>query len=91
MRASRDVDGKDVFAISGRGINSRLVVNTPSGRLGDTDFQTSDRAAHVCPVGAILFKHQGYDKPIGERLYDRQPISEVGDARAAERGGQVDE
>ncbi len=91
VRASRDVDGKNVFAISGRGINSRLVVNTPSGRLGETDFQTSDRAAHVCPVGAILFKHQGYDKPIGERLYDRQPISEVGDARAAERGGQGDE
>lgn len=91
VRASRDVDGKNLFAISGRGIDSHLVVNTSSGRLGDTDFQTSDRAAHVCPVGAILFKHQGYDKPIGERLYDRQPISEVGDARAAERGGQSDD
>ncbi|MDJ0872725.1 MAG: 2Fe-2S iron-sulfur cluster-binding protein [Gammaproteobacteria bacterium] len=91
VRASRDMDGKDLFAISGRGINSRLVVNSPSGRLGDTDFHTGDKAAHVCPVGAILFKHQGYDKPIGERLYDRQPISEVGDARAAEQGDQSNE
>ncbi len=91
VRASRDVDGKNLFAVSGRGINSRLVVNSASGRLGDTDFRATDKAAHVCPVGAILFKHQGYDKPIGERLYDRQPISVVGDARAAERGGPDDE
>ncbi len=91
VRASRDVDAKNVFAISGRGINSHLVVNTPSGRLGDTEFSASDKAAHVCPVGAILFKHKGYDKPIGERLYDRRPISEVGDVRAAEQGGPGDE
>jgi [NiFe] hydrogenase diaphorase moiety small subunit len=79
VRASRDVDGKNVFSISGRGIRSHLVINSPSGKLGDSAFAVTDKAAQVCPVGAILHKHTGYDKPIGERLYDRQPISVVGD------------
>ena len=85
VRASRDVDHKNVFAIDGRGINSRLVINTPSGKLGDSDFAATDKAAHVCPVGAILPKHKGFEKPIGERLYDRQPISIVGDVAAHEQ------
>jgi [NiFe] hydrogenase diaphorase moiety small subunit len=85
VRASRDVDGKNVFAISGRGIGSHLVVNSPSGKLGDSTFTAVDKAAHVCPVGAILPKHRGYDQPIGERPYDRQPISVVGDVAAHEQ------
>ena len=85
VRASRDVDGKNVFAISGRGIGSHLVVNSPSGKLGDSTFTAGDKAAHVCPVGAILPKHRGYDQPIGERPYDRQPISVVGDVAAHEQ------
>ena len=85
VRASRDVDGKNVFAISGRGIGSHLVVNSHSGKLGDSTFTAGDKAAHVCPVGAILPKHRGYDQPIGERLYDRQPISVVGDVAAHEQ------
>jgi [NiFe] hydrogenase diaphorase moiety small subunit len=84
VRASRDVDGKNVFALDARGIKAHLVINSPSGKLGDSEFATTDKAAHVCPVGAILPKHQGYDKPIGERLYDKQPISLVGDVAAHE-------
>jgi [NiFe] hydrogenase diaphorase moiety small subunit len=79
VRASRDVDGKKVFAVDGRGIKARLIVNSPSGRLGDTDFCASDRAADVCPTGAILPKHRGFDIPIGQRIYDRKPVSLVGD------------
>jgi [NiFe] hydrogenase diaphorase moiety small subunit len=87
VRASRDVDGKNVFTISGRGIDSHLVVNSPSGKLGDSDFTAADKAAHVCPVGAILPKHRGFEQPIGKRLYDRQPISVVGDVAAHEQEG----
>jgi [NiFe] hydrogenase diaphorase moiety small subunit len=87
VRASRDLDGKRVFAISGRGIDSHLVVDSPSGKLGDSRFEAGDKAAHVCPVGAILPKHKGYEVPIGERLYDREPISLVGDVAANEREG----
>ena len=79
VRASRDRDGKSVFAIAGRGIDAHLVINAASGKLGDTDFDKNDRAAHVCPVGAILPKHKGFEVPVGKRLYDRKPISMVGD------------
>ena len=86
VRASRDADGKRAFAISGRGLASHLVIDSPTGKLGDSAFAATDKAAHVCPVGAILPKHQGYDVPIGDRLYDREPISEVGDVAAHEEG-----
>jgi [NiFe] hydrogenase diaphorase moiety small subunit len=79
VRASRDHDGKRVFAISGRGIDSRLIIDSPTGLLGDSRFAASDKAAHVCPVGAILPRRSAFRVPIGERLYDRQPIDRVGD------------
>ena len=85
VRASRDHDHKDVFGISGRGINAHLTVNTNSGLLGDSDFSATDKAAHVCPVGAILPKHKGYTKPIGNRLYDQQPVNVIGDVAAHEK------
>ena len=37
MRASRDIDGKKVFALAGHGLKTRLIVDSESGRLGDTD------------------------------------------------------
>ncbi|MBV9286713.1 MAG: (2Fe-2S)-binding protein [Hyphomicrobiales bacterium] len=76
VRASRDVDGKSIFAIAGRGMTSHIVVNSPSGKLGDSEFSIADKAAHVCPVGTILIKRVGYALPIGERRYDLEPISE---------------
>lgn len=82
VRASRDVDRKGVFALTGRGISKHLVVNAESGRLADTDFAVNDLAANICPVGVILKKRVGFAVPIGERKYDRQPISKV----AMERG-----
>lgn len=82
VRASRDVDKKNVFSISGRGMKSRLVFNSSSGKLGDSNLSITDKAVSVCPVGAILPKHIGYEKPIGERLYDMKPISVVGDVAA---------
>jgi [NiFe] hydrogenase diaphorase moiety small subunit len=77
VRASRDVDGKNVFALSGRGIRTHLIVNAKSGRLADTDFTLADKAAHVCPVGVFLKKREGFAVPIGERRYDRAPIGEA--------------
>ena len=75
VRASREVDGKNVFALAGRGTASHVVINSPSGKLGDTDFALTDKAAHVCPVGAILPKRVGFAVPIGERLYDVDSIA----------------
>ena len=78
VRASRDHDHKSIFSIAGRGHQARLVVNSESGRLGDTDFSIKDKAAHVCPVGAILIKRKGFVIPIGQRLYDHRDIGTVG-------------
>ncbi len=77
VRASREVDGKNVFGIGGRGLTSRLIVNAASGRLGDTDLEATDAAVSVCPVGCILPKRQAYQTPVGQRKYDRLSISEV--------------
>ena len=77
MRASRDIDGKSVFAISGRGTGSRLTVNAVDGLLGNSRFDSTDRAAAVCPVGVILPKHHGYDTPMGRRRFDLHPLDEA--------------
>ena len=75
VRASCEVDGKCVFALSGRGIDTHLVVNAPSGRLEDTDVALNDKAVEVCPVGVNLKKRVGFATPIGARRYDERPIS----------------
>ena len=76
VRASHDVDGKNVFAIGGRGIASRLLVNSESGALADTSMTLQDRAASICPVGVILPKRRGFAVPIGQRRFDHRPVSE---------------
>jgi [NiFe] hydrogenase diaphorase moiety small subunit len=89
VRASREVDGKGVFALSGRGIDKHLIVNSESGELGDTDIAVTDKAVEVCPVGAILRKGLGFAVPIGSRRYDRRPISAqaLDDAPRPREGG----
>ncbi len=84
VRASREVDGKNVFALAGRGTHSHLIVNSDSGKLADTDFAVTDRAADVCPVGVILHKRVGFATPIGQRDYDVRPISEATTANKEE-------
>jgi len=77
VRASRDKDGKDVFAISGRGITKHLIVNAKSGLLKDTDLEATDQATQICPTGAILIKRTGFSVPIGQRIYDNQRIDQI--------------
>jgi [NiFe] hydrogenase diaphorase moiety small subunit len=70
VRASRENDGKNVFEIGGHGIESHLIVNSPSGKLGDSAIDKDDCAARICPVGAILPKRVGFAVPIGSRPFD---------------------
>ena len=77
VRASSLVDGKSVFALSGRGITKHLVVSSESGKLADTNLSVDDKAMSVCPVGVILRKRRGFAVAIGERTYDERPIHEV--------------
>lgn len=75
VRASSEKDKKNVFALAGRGINKHLIINSDSGHLADSNFSAEDKAAQVCPVGAILRKRVGYTVPIGKRAYDAKPIN----------------
>jgi [NiFe] hydrogenase diaphorase moiety small subunit len=75
VRASAEVDGKQVFALAGRGMGKHLVVNSVSGLLRDSTVAASDKAAEVCPVGVILRKRVGFATPVGQRRFDERPIS----------------
>jgi [NiFe] hydrogenase diaphorase moiety small subunit len=81
VRASAEVDGRNVFALSGRGIGKHLIVNAESGRLADTSIAVTDTAVAVCPVGVILKKGRGFQVPIGQRTYDAAPINAMGEGR----------
>ena len=83
VRASRDLDGKNVFQFVGRGAKKRIWINAEA-KLKDTNLDVTDKAVEVCPVGAILKKRQGYAVPVGQRIYDHQPIgSDIEAKRAA--------
>jgi [NiFe] hydrogenase diaphorase moiety small subunit len=73
VRASRDLDGKQVFDFAERGIKKRLVVDSGAG-LGGTKAAVADRAFDLCPVGSLLRKRTGFTVPVGQRPYDQQPI-----------------
>ena len=82
VRASRDLDGKEVFGFVNRGPHKELAVNA-AARLVDTTVDVTDQAMNVCPVGALLKKRTAYVVPIGRRKYDHTPIgSEIEGARS---------
>ncbi|MCB1859392.1 MAG: (2Fe-2S)-binding protein [Gammaproteobacteria bacterium] len=74
IRASRDVDGKNVFEYVGRGIHKKVGVN--GANLADTDASIDDKAINIntCPVGCIIQKGRGFFAPIGKREFDQHPI-----------------
>ena len=80
VSASRDLDGKNVFQFVGRGAAKHVAVNAEAN-LSDTDADVTDEAVAVCPVGAILRKRVGYAVPVGQRLYDHEPIGSDIEAR----------
>jgi [NiFe] hydrogenase diaphorase moiety small subunit len=83
VRASRDIDGKNVFEFVGRGLEKRIAVNAEAN-LADTDASAADESVNVCPTGALLKKRVGYAVPIGQRKYDHKPIgAEIENARKA--------
>lgn len=73
VRASRDLDGKEVFGFVNRGRHKELAVNAAALLVG-TNVDVTDQAIDVCPVGALLKKRTGYAIPIGQRKYDHTPI-----------------
>jgi len=86
VRASRDLDGKNVFQFVGRGPQKRIGINADAN-LGDTDADVTDRAIEICPVGALMKKRVGYAVPVGKRLYDHTPIGSDIEAKKNAIGG----
>ena len=73
VRASQELDGKNVFEFIGRGHHKKVAVNAEAD-LVKSDAAGTDKAIDVCPVGALLHKRVGYTVPVGQRLYDAKPI-----------------
>jgi len=83
VRTSRDLDGKQVFGFVNRGPEKRIAVNS-SARLEESEADVTDEALNSCPVGALLKKRVGFSVPIGERLYDKEPIGSDIEAKREE-------
>ncbi|MBL7005255.1 MAG: (2Fe-2S)-binding protein [Gammaproteobacteria bacterium] len=77
VKASAEKDKKSVFTLGGRGTKTQLMLNSSSGKLVDTNISVNDVAIKVCPVGVFLSKHQAYETPIGQRLYDKVSIKQL--------------
>jgi [NiFe] hydrogenase diaphorase moiety small subunit len=74
IRASRDIDKKNIFEYVGRGIHKRIAVN--GDKLADTNASIDDAAISrgICPVGCIIRKGEGFYAPVGEREFDKVKI-----------------
>lgn len=85
VRASRDLDGKNLFEFVDRGPHKKLAVNT-AARLDEAGLEAADQAVDACPVGALMRKHVGYDVPMGQRRWDNEPIGSDIERQAAPAG-----
>ncbi|MGA2448085.1 MAG: 2Fe-2S iron-sulfur cluster-binding protein [Polyangiaceae bacterium] len=72
VRASQDLDRKNVFQFVQRGHRKRLQVNGEA--LAATSLDVTDQVTASCPGGALMKKRVGYVVPIGQRMFDRKPI-----------------
>jgi [NiFe] hydrogenase diaphorase moiety small subunit len=82
INASKDLDEKNVFQFVGRGTEKRIAVNAQAN-LSESKLTSDDQAAKICPVGAIIIKHQGFSVPVGQRAYDNAPIGSDIDSKQA--------
>ncbi len=66
-------DGKNVFALNGRG-GHHLHVELDVELANQLTNEEALHAMDICPVGAIIKKERGYYSPIGSRKYDFDEI-----------------
>jgi [NiFe] hydrogenase diaphorase moiety small subunit len=67
MRGIANKRGHRFFNLLNRGINARIKID--KSVLNMTDAQ-AERAARICPVGAILLRDVGFAQPVGKRRFD---------------------
>ncbi len=72
IRVIKDEQGRSIFAFAKRSHRVEIKIDTKlSKNMSDEQAQ---QAADICPVGAILKKETGFEVPIGQRKFDKQPI-----------------
>ena len=81
VRFMRDVAKDDALIVAQRG--HKAYIDTFPGKDLDNAFRGN--IVDVCPVGALLRKRVGYAVPIGQRMYDHQPIGADIEAKRAAR------
>lgn len=64
--------GEKIFAFTNRG--NHLEVNIDPVHGAKLTEEMAKHASSICPVGAILYKGRGFDRPYGTRKYDLKPI-----------------
>ncbi len=69
----RDDLNHRVFAFEGKG--DKTMVKMDLQREKYLSKEKARQAADLCPTGAILFKEQGFNCPIGQRKFDKQQKS----------------
>lgn len=78
--AFRDQEGQRVFSFNGKGSYLQVEINVE--RANRLNEQLIDQLVALCPVGAIIKKGTGFNRPYGTRKYDLHPIgsdAETGD------------
>jgi NADH dehydrogenase/NADH:ubiquinone oxidoreductase subunit G len=68
-----DDENRKVFSFVGKGKDTRVMMNLAlEAKLSPHKCR---EAAMLCPVGAIIFKGQGFDRPMGTRRYDNVVVA----------------
>jgi len=64
--------GEKIFSFINRGNHLEVHIDPKHG--SEITPALGKKAAHLCPVGAILYKGEGFNRPYGSRKYDHRPI-----------------
>ncbi len=72
IRAIQDEKGRSIFAYQKRSQHVEICIDPKIGK--NISDEVAMKATDVCPVGALLIREKGFDVPIGERKYDKEPI-----------------
>jgi [NiFe] hydrogenase diaphorase moiety small subunit len=72
IRAIKTADGKNFFAFKKRG--HKLTISIDPSLADQITDELAQKAADICPVGALLKKEVGFSQPIGKRVFDTIPI-----------------
>ncbi|MCD4818605.1 MAG: (2Fe-2S)-binding protein [Candidatus Cloacimonetes bacterium] len=72
IRRKKEKDNPNWFVFKKRG--AKVQINIDHELTADFTDKLAQQAMDTCPVGAIIRKEKGFDVPIGERKYDKNPI-----------------